>query len=148
MNLYGLFTKPTIPLDIGRFTILHSGTMSVQYTQLIHTCMLTHTHTYAGDRIAIISSGSLICCGSFEFLRRRFGQGHRLTLVTSSRSHRRASTSSHTHTVTMQSEDTDHAHPAPSRTYQPEASALEDRTKRITSFVQVRRIEFRAVLKQ
>ncbi len=37
-----------------------------------------------GDRIAIISQGSLICCGSFEFLKHRFGQGHRLTLLTTS----------------------------------------------------------------
>ena len=36
----------------------------------------------AGDRIAVISKGSLICCGSFEFLRQRFGKGHKLTLVT------------------------------------------------------------------
>ena len=35
----------------------------------------------SGDRIAVIANGSLRCCGSFEYLRKRFGQGHRLTLV-------------------------------------------------------------------
>lgn len=34
-----------------------------------------------GDRIAIISKGSLICSGSFDFLKHRFGQGHHLTIV-------------------------------------------------------------------
>ena len=42
-----------------------------------------HAHT-AGDRIAIIASGSLLCCGSFEYLRNRFGRGHHLVLVRSS----------------------------------------------------------------
>ncbi len=40
----------------------------------------------AGDRIAVVSKGSLICCGSFEFLKQRFGRGHKLTLVTASQS--------------------------------------------------------------
>ena len=35
----------------------------------------------SGDRIAVIANGSLRCYGSFEELRKRFGQGHRLTLV-------------------------------------------------------------------
>ena len=34
-----------------------------------------------GDRIAIISQGSLLCCGSFEYLKHKYGRGHRLTLV-------------------------------------------------------------------
>ena len=38
----------------------------------------------SGDRIAIIANGSLRCCGSFEYLRNRFGQGHKLTLVRAS----------------------------------------------------------------
>lgn len=34
-----------------------------------------------GDRIAIISQGKLLCCGSFDFLKGRFGRGHHLTVV-------------------------------------------------------------------
>ena len=36
-----------------------------------------------GDRIAILSNGALVCCGSFEYLKNRFGKGHHLTLVLS-----------------------------------------------------------------
>ena len=36
-----------------------------------------------GDRIAIISQGSLLCCGSFEFLKHQYGRGHHLTIVLS-----------------------------------------------------------------
>lgn len=34
-----------------------------------------------GDRIAIISKGNLLCAGSFEFLKGKFGRGHYLTVV-------------------------------------------------------------------
>ena len=34
-----------------------------------------------GDRIAIISKGELITCGSFFYLKLRFGKGHILTLA-------------------------------------------------------------------
>ncbi len=34
-----------------------------------------------GDRIAIINKGNLLCTGSFEFLKGRFGRGHHLTVV-------------------------------------------------------------------
>lgn len=34
-----------------------------------------------GDRIAIISSGTLLCAGSFEFLKHHFGRGHHLTIA-------------------------------------------------------------------
>ena len=66
-----------------------------------------HTHTHTGDRIAIISKGSLLCCGSFDYLKHHFGRGHRLTLVTKVQSDRRASVSSRTFTVTADVEDTD-----------------------------------------
>ena len=36
-----------------------------------------------GDRIAIISKGSLLCCGSFEFLKHHYGHGHHLNMVLS-----------------------------------------------------------------
>ena len=36
-----------------------------------------------GDRIAIISSGRLVCCGSSMFLKKIFGSGYYLTLVLS-----------------------------------------------------------------
>lgn len=34
-----------------------------------------------GDRIAIISKGSLLCCGSFDFLKHHYGRGHHLNMV-------------------------------------------------------------------
>lgn len=34
-----------------------------------------------GDRIAIISKGSLRCCGSFDFLKHQFGRGHHLAVA-------------------------------------------------------------------
>jgi len=37
-----------------------------------------------GDRIAIMSKGELITCGSFFYLKQRFGKGHVLTLAQSS----------------------------------------------------------------
>lgn len=46
--------------------------------QLLYTISLSSV----GDRIAILSRGSLICCGSFEFLRHNYGRGHQLSLVT------------------------------------------------------------------
>jgi len=38
---------------------------------------------FLGDRIAIMSSGKLICCGSSEFLKERFGVGYNLTILKS-----------------------------------------------------------------
>lgn len=64
-------------------------------------------YCYAGDRIAIISNGSLLCCGSFEYLKHRFGHGHRLTIVARSQSERRPSLASRTFTVTADVEETD-----------------------------------------
>lgn len=34
-----------------------------------------------GDRLAIISKGKLLCCGSFDFLKGKFGSGHHLAVV-------------------------------------------------------------------
>ncbi|XP_003502609.2 phospholipid-transporting ATPase ABCA7 isoform X2 [Cricetulus griseus] len=39
-----------------------------------------------GDRVAVVASGSLCCCGSPLFLRRRLGSGYYLTLVKSPQS--------------------------------------------------------------
>lgn len=39
-----------------------------------------------GDRIAIISKGNLLCTGSFEFLKGKFGRGHYLTVVMNKKS--------------------------------------------------------------
>jgi len=36
---------------------------------------------FLGDRIAIISSGQLRCCGSSLFLKSTFGEGYHLVLV-------------------------------------------------------------------
>ncbi|KAL4430213.1 hypothetical protein ABPG74_014772 [Tetrahymena malaccensis] len=36
---------------------------------------------YLGDRIAIIGQGKLLCCGSSEFLKDRFGVGYNLSIV-------------------------------------------------------------------
>ena len=60
-----------------------------------------------GDRIAVISKGSLLCCGSFEYLKHRFSQGLRLTLVTRTESDRRPSVSSRTFSVTADIEQQD-----------------------------------------
>lgn len=62
---------------------------------------------FVGDRIAIISKGSLLCCGSFDYLKHRFGEGHRLTLVTKVQSDRRPSVSSRTFTITAEVEEPD-----------------------------------------
>ena len=62
---------------------------------------------FLGDRIAIISKGSLLCCGTFDYLKHRFGEGHRLTLVTKVHSDRRQSVSSRTFTVTAEVEELD-----------------------------------------
>jgi len=53
-----------------------------------HTIMLSTHHMdeaeILGDRIAIMSKGELITCGSFFYLKQRFGKGHVLTLAKSS----------------------------------------------------------------
>ena len=49
-----------------------------------HSPSLLPRHSLPGDRIAILSQGSLICCGSFEYLRHHYGRGHQLSLVTHS----------------------------------------------------------------
>lgn len=86
----------------------------------------------AGDRIAIISNGSLICCGSFEFLKHRFGRGHQLTLVTGAR--RKSSTASRTFTVQADVEETDHT---PSSDHTPIPSlSVEDDIESVTTFIQ------------
>lgn len=36
---------------------------------------------YLGDRIGIMGQGQLICCGSSEFLKDRFGVGYNLSIV-------------------------------------------------------------------
>jgi len=88
-----------------------------------------------GDRIAIISNGSLLCSGSFEFLRHQYGRGHRLTLVTSSQSERRSSNTSHTFTVTAEIEATDHSSPLPSSPT-PLNLTSEDSVQNISLFIQ------------
>ena len=35
-----------------------------------------------GDRIAIISKGKLVCCGSSLFLQNHFGSGYQVTFLT------------------------------------------------------------------
>lgn len=45
-----------------------------------------------GDRIAIISQGSLKCCGSSLFLKRKLGSGYYLTLVRKEESNPSSST--------------------------------------------------------
>lgn len=88
-----------------------------------------------GDRIAIISKGSLLCCGSFEYLKHRFGRGHRLTLLKSTRSERHPSTSSRTITITADIEDVDQPLPA-SSSVQPESSLPEEGETELSTFLQ------------
>ena len=104
----------------------------------IYICMLwISTCIIAGDRIAIISRGSLLCCGSFEYLKHKFGHGHRLTFVAKSRSERTPSVSSHTFNFTAEVEDEDHVIP-----YRPMMSIdsiepFSDNTEqKLTSFLQ------------
>lgn len=87
-----------------------------------------------GDRIAIISNGSLLCCGSFEFLKHRFGRGHQLTLVAAG-NERRSSTSSRTFTVTADVEETDHAPPSSPDPAHFEA-ITQNAVERIATFIQ------------
>ena len=89
---------------------------------------------HAGDRIAIISRGSLLCCGSFEYLKHRFGHGHRLTFVTKSCSERTLSVSSRTFTVTAEVEEVDHVTPhSPVLEIEPFSNDIE---QKLTSFLQ------------
>lgn len=46
-----------------------------------------------------------MCCGSFDYLKHHFGEGHRLTLVTKVQSDRRPSVSSRTFTITADVEE-------------------------------------------
>jgi ATP-binding cassette subfamily A (ABC1) protein 3 len=36
---------------------------------------------YLGDRIGIMGSGKMLCCGSSIFLKNRFGVGYNITFV-------------------------------------------------------------------
>lgn len=89
-----------------------------------------------GDRIAIISKGSLLCCGSFEYLRHHFGRGHRLTLVSKVQSDRRPSAASQTFTVTadVEGEHTDVS--SPPQAVPDVRLSEEDIDLELTSFIQ------------
>lgn len=90
-----------------------------------------------GDRIAIISKGSLLCCGSFEYLKHHFGHGLRLTLVTRAQSERRPSLSSRTFTVTAEVEEQDHTDAAsPCIVIPDEQPSDESINAEATSFIQ------------
>ena len=91
----------------------------------------------AGDRIAIISQGSLLCCGSFEYLKTKFGRGHELTLVTNTQSERRHSTSSRTIVIQADVEETDHTSVVENHTPLPPI-CMDDAVDRITNFIKVR----------
>ncbi|KAK9511087.1 hypothetical protein O3M35_005719 [Rhynocoris fuscipes] len=55
----------------------------IKYKQGKTVILTTHYMDEAdllGDRIAIIASGKLICCGTSLFLKRRFGSGYHLTV--------------------------------------------------------------------
>ncbi|KAM9835346.1 phospholipid-transporting ATPase ABCA1-like [Syngnathus typhle] len=62
-----------------------------------------------GDRIAIIASGRMRCCGSSLFLKKRFGTGYYLTLVKEQERPSRRN-SAHDHT-TMESRNYEGVHP-------------------------------------
>lgn len=96
----------------------------------------TYVHVTTGDRIAIISQGSLLCCGSFEYLKTKFGRGHELTLVTSTQSDRRHSTSSRTFVVQADVEETDQVATRENHSPLPPIG-MEDAVDRITNFIKV-----------
>ena len=92
-----------------------------------------------GDRIAIISNGSLLCCGSFEYLKHHFGRGHRLTLVTKTQSERRPSIFSRTFTVTADVNENDSEVDnlvSPSNVVLPDKQLSDSFESKITSFLQ------------
>lgn len=85
-----------------------------------------------GDRIAIISKGSLLCCGSFEYLKHHFGNGHRLILV---QDHRKSSVASQTFTVTADIEDQDQSEVSPC-IVEPQHPSLNENTESgLTEFI-------------
>ena len=88
-----------------------------------------------GDRIAIISKGSLLCCGSFEYLKHHFGGGHRLILV---QSDRRPSGASRTFTVTADIEEPlDSAETSPCIVESSHLPPVDERDEsNVTNFVQ------------
>ena len=91
---------------------------------------------FLGDRLAIISKGSLLCCGSFEYLKHHFGYGHRLTLVTKVQSDRRPSVSSRTFTITAEVEEPDHNVDMPS-TVPPDGPIVDGNMgDELTNFIQ------------
>ena len=91
-----------------------------------------------GDRIAIISQGSLLCCGSFEYLKTKFGRGHELTLVTNTQSDRRHSTSSRTFVIQADVEETDTGSLVENHSPVPPIG-MEDAVDRITNLIKVRK---------
>lgn len=99
--------------------------------------LFIHVIFSLGDRIAIISQGTLLCCGSFEYLKTRFGRGHELTLVTNTQSDRRYSTSSRTFVIQADVEETDQGSLVENHSPVPPI-AMEDAIDRITNFIKVR----------
>lgn len=77
-----------------------------------------------------------MCCGSFDYLKHHFGQGHRLTLVTKVQSDRRPSTASRTFTVTAEVEEPDHAQVSPSSGAPDETVFGECIEAELTTFVE------------
>ncbi len=73
-----------------------------------HFCLCCTCVCIPGDRIAIISQGSLLCCGTFEYLKHRYGHGHRLTLVTKCPEDSISTKTSHTFTVVADVEHVDY----------------------------------------
>ena len=104
---------------------------------LYYLFIIYHNFFSPGDRIAIISQGMLLCCGSFEYLKTRFGRGHELTLVTNTQSDRRHSTSSRTFVIQADVEETDQGSLVENHSPVPPI-AMEDAVDRITNFIKVR----------
>ena len=100
---------------------------------------------FPGDRIAIISQGSLLCCGSFEYLRHKYGRGHRLTLVTRSLEEHKSPEPPRSFTVTADIEDvdsdlpadsTDQPHPStPTQLDLPRPSSPQDPKQKVMEFI-------------
>ena len=90
---------------------------------------------HTGDRIAIISQGSLLCCGSFEYLKHRFGHGHRLTFVIKSCSDYSLSLPPRTFTTNAENEQVDHvtSHHSPAMDYE---CFTDDTEQKLTTFLQ------------
>ena len=77
-----LLDEPTSGMDAYARRLLWDMIKKYKSNRLI--LLTTHNMDeadYLGDRIAIMSKGKILTCGSSMFLKNRFGTGYELTIV-------------------------------------------------------------------